>query len=95
MFSPESRLEAQIRGRLGEGRDGDGIAEHVVYPAQIGGLRRNRDARIEKTQIVAVARSAHEPVLAQGHRLLIAVFSAMRDAKYGQLITVAMLTRMR
>ena len=47
-------------------------------------MRRDRDARIEKPQIVAVPRAAHQPMRTQDNRLPVAVLGAMTDAQDAQ-----------
>jgi hypothetical protein len=50
-----------------------------MHPPQVRWLRRDGDAGVEQPQIVAVARSAHEPMLAQHHGLLVPVLGPMFD----------------
>src|SRR5216684_1411655 len=73
--------EAQLLGAATEARDGDAIAEDVVYPAQIRRLRRDSDRRLDQPLIIAVARPEHDPVLAQGDRPLVAVGGDVVDVE--------------
>jgi hypothetical protein len=55
-----------------------------VHPAQLGRLRRYREARIEKPKIMAVPRPAHQAVRTQDDRLPVAVLCAVPDAEDAQ-----------
>jgi len=59
-------------------RNGDRIAEGIVHIAHVG-LRIDRQAGVQQTQVVAVARPEHQPVVAQDDGLGIFVTGPMDD----------------
>ena len=66
--------ECQRRGARLEGRDRDAVVEDVVDPAQRGGLRLDLERARQHAQIVARQRTQHDPVLAERHRVGVAIF---------------------
>ncbi len=65
-------LDAKLRRALMKRGECDRVAEHIVHPAQIG-LGRNLELGLHDPQIVAVARTQHHPVLAEFHRIGVAI----------------------
>jgi hypothetical protein len=55
-----------------------------VHPTQFGGLRGNDETGVEKPQIMAVPRPAHQPVRPENDRLPIEILASMGDAEDGQ-----------
>jgi hypothetical protein len=51
-----------------------------MQPVQLSG-RRERQFSVDEAQIVAVARTEHQPVLAERHRRVIAVAGGMADGE--------------
>src|SRR5258708_3497505 len=75
--------EAELARPPREASDGHAIAEDVVNPAQIGGLGRDLDLRLQQLLVIAVARPEHDPMLAQRHGLSIAVDGRMSHGDQG------------
>ena len=73
----------ELVGALAELGDGDAVAEHVEHPAQLGRLGRDGKARLQQLLVEAVARPQHHAVLAEGHRLPVAVGRDVADAEDG------------
>ena len=64
-----------------EPRDRDAIAEHVVHPAQSTGSGVIDEPRFDQPLVIAVARAQHHAVLAERHRLLVAVGRDVADGE--------------
>ena len=79
VVEPRMGGDPQVRRGALEAGDGDGIAEHVVEPTQLGRSGVDVDPRVEQLLIIALARPDHQPVLAERHRLAIGVGRDMRD----------------
>src|SRR5450759_1967325 len=73
--------ERQGFGALVEGRDRDAVAEHVVDPAQRHRLRHNLENIRQHAQIMAVARTQHDAVFAERHRVRVAIFGLVMDGQ--------------
>src|SRR5271170_4635216 len=84
MLGAKCGLENEFRGGLRKSGECNRITEDIVHPAQLGGRWSNREAGIQQAQIMAVPGTAHQPMLAERHRLVVAVLGAMFDAKYAQ-----------
>jgi hypothetical protein len=84
MLRPKGRFEYQLGGRIGKSGDRNGVAEHIVHPAQLRRLRRDDDSGIQEAQIMAVARPTHESMLAERHGHSIPIRGSVFDFEDGQ-----------
>jgi hypothetical protein len=83
VLGAETGLEHQLRARLREADQRDRIAEHVVQPAHRARRRLDRQRGVDQPQVVAVARPGHQAVLAELHRVAIAVGGPVPDVEDG------------
>ena len=81
MLEADAVLEAQLGGLARETGDRDAIAERVVNPAKPRRLRHDADVRLQQVLVVTLVRPEHHAVLAERHRLAVAIG---RDVADGQ-----------
>ncbi len=62
-----------------EGRDGDAVVEHVVYPAKPMRPRLNGETGAKEPLVVAVPGPQHHPVLAEPNRRVIGIGRDVSD----------------
>ncbi len=73
-------VEDQFGGLAIETGDGYAVAEYVVHMPHTG-VGTDRELGEDDVLIVAFARPHHQTMLAEGHRLAVAVGSPVRDVK--------------
>ena len=84
MRAPE--LDANVRFEhqgvvpTGKARDADTVAERIVGEAQARRLRRDLERRGEQPLVMPLARREHHAMLAERHRLAVAVGGDVADA---------------
>src|SRR5208282_601662 len=62
--------------------DRDGIAEHIVQPAERRGLRGYYEPRGEQPQVVTVARTQHHPMVPEADGIRIAIGREVTDFQF-------------
>src|SRR5208337_4735087 len=70
-------VEAKLAGGAIECGDGYRVIEYIMQPAETGRSGRDLQVRLEEPQIVTFARPEHHSMLAQAHRLGVAINSDM------------------
>lgn len=85
-------VEGQRFRPLVEIGDRDRVAEHVVNPVQRHRLGRDFEPGGEHAQIVPVARTQHDPVFAERHGAVVAIFGLVmnREQRHRQSIMVSL-----
>ena len=68
MLQLDQANKLQFPGRVGEPGHRDRVPENVAIPTYVGG-RRDDEQRIDQPQVVAIARTKHQPVAAEHHRV--------------------------
>jgi hypothetical protein len=81
MLQRDGTVEAQLLGGVAERGDGDGVVEHVVEPAEVGGAGKDVESRSHQAKIVALAWAKHHPMLAERYRLTVTVSRQMADGE--------------
>ena len=79
MLDPGMAVENQRVGAPVEARDRDRVAEDVMQPAQLDRSGIDLQSGGQQSLIMAFARPYHQPVLAEGDRLVETVARHMVD----------------
>ena len=92
VIEPDDTFHLKMRrGDVIEVEDGHAVTKQVMDPANGGRFGSNVQAAIQKTLIKTIARTKHQPVFAEAHRLPIAVFGLMLDDEDGHADHLAQL----
>ncbi len=83
MLQPDLAVEADDVGAALEARDADAVAEHVMDRAHHRRVRRNRQVRRQQPLVIALQRPQHHAMLAERHRVAVAVGSQVSDGDDG------------
>ena len=81
MIEHDFGVEHQLVGFAGKVRDRDAIAKCIVQPSHILGPRKDVKPELNQVLIEAVARPAHQAVVAQAHRSLVGVTCDVADGQ--------------
>ena len=81
MIEPDVALEAQLVGLRPRNPQSSRSCRTHRAPSEAGGLGRDLQPRLKQLLVVAVARAEHHAMLAERHRLLVAVGRDVADGK--------------
>src|SRR5258705_6415977 len=81
MFKPVYAFERQLLCRRGKARDADAVTKHIMDIANIDWLGRNGERTIQNMLVEALARPEHHAMLAERHRLGVAIASQMANGQ--------------
>ena len=73
MLQRHGAFETKLGGCPLKSGDGDRVIERIVQPAQMSGLRRDCQVRLDQPQVVTLARPEHHAVFAEPDRLTVTV----------------------
>ena len=83
MIKTNGAVEPKLLGTACEARDVHVIVERVPRPANVRRCRGNQKPCVYQTLIMAVSRTQHHPVFAEGNRLSVPVGRDVLDGQYG------------
>src|SRR6266567_1025434 len=81
MFKPVYAFERQLLCGHGKARNTDAVAKHIMDIANIDWLGRNGERTIQNMLVEALARPEHHTMLAERHRLGVAIASQMANGQ--------------
>src|SRR6202050_1617011 len=83
VFKSNGAFDIDMRARYIKIEERDAVAEYVMNPPKASGLRRDRQIRMQKPLIEAVARTKHQPMLSEADWPLVPVLRQVSNDKNG------------
>src|SRR5882724_1347554 len=74
-------VKTKFGSRAVEGRDGNGVVEYIVEPAQTSGAGLDIQPRFEESEVVTFSRPEHHAVLSQSDWLRVTIHREVTDSE--------------
>src|SRR5882672_1913903 len=81
MFKPHHALEGQLLRHRDKAGNADAITEHIMDGANIDGLGGDGERKIQNVLVETLARPKHHAMLAERHRLGVAIAGQMANGQ--------------